>query len=76
MCIERILGRFYKLEKIYNYFSNIEEEKINIIKNKRFKEINKYIFLISKETDKQFSFKDEKLENDSSKNNNNQKQNI
>ena len=76
MCIERILGRFYKLEKIYNYFSNIEEEKINIIKNKRFKEVNKYIFLISKETDKQFSFKDEKLEKDSSKNNNNQKQNI
>ena len=76
MCIERILGRFYKLEKIYNYFSNIEEEKINIIKNKRFKEVNKYIFLISKETDKQFSFKDEKLEKDSSKNNHNQKQNI
>ena len=74
MCIERILGRFYKLEKMYNYFSNIEEEKINIIKNKRFKEVNKYIYLISKETDKQYSFKDEKIEKVSSKNNNNQKQ--
>ena len=73
--IERILGRFYKLEKIYNYFSNIEEEKINIIKNKRFKEVNKYIYLISKENDRYYSSKEEKIEKDSSITSKDKKQN-
>ena len=52
MCIERILKRFYKLENIYHYFSNEEKEKYNIIKNKRFTEINKYIYEIKRESKK------------------------
>ena len=52
MSVERILKRFYKLENIYHYFSNEEKEKYNIIKNKRFTEINKYIYEIKRESKK------------------------
>ena len=46
LCIERILQRLYNLEQIYNFFSNIEKEKLESIKNKRFNDINNYIYKI------------------------------
>ena len=50
--IERILKRIYDLEKIYNYFTNKEKGKLRHNKNKRFKEINKYLDKINYETKK------------------------
>ena len=44
--IERILQRFYNLEQMYNFFSIIEKEKLESIKNKRFNDINKYVYKI------------------------------
>ena len=56
LCIERILERFYNLEKIYQFFKGKEKEKIECIKTKRFKEINKYIYMINHEM-KEYSIK-------------------
>ena len=56
MCVERILKRFYNLENIYHYISNHKKEKYQIFRNKRFKEINKYIYDINNEINKEFSF--------------------
>ena len=42
MSVEKILERFYNFEKLYSK----EKRKIENIKNKRFKEINQYIFKI------------------------------
>ena len=44
MSIERILERFYNLEKIYKFISNDEKEKFKFIENNKLKEINKYIY--------------------------------
>jgi len=43
MSIERILERFYNLEKINYYLSNEDKRKIKRIKNKKFLEIDKKI---------------------------------
>ena len=57
MCIERILERFYNLEKVYHFFSNKEKEKLKSFKNRRFKEIKKYIYRIDDEKNKFNSIK-------------------
>ena len=44
ICIERILERFYNLENIYHF-----NAKKDIFENKRFKDINKYIYDINYE---------------------------
>ena len=44
MSIERILERFYNLEKIYKFISNDEKEKFKFIENNKLKEVNKYIY--------------------------------
>ena len=49
LSIERILERFYNLENIYYFISNEEKETLNIIKNKRLTEIDKYIDNINKD---------------------------
>ena len=43
MCIERILERFYNLEKLSNHFSDSKMEKLNMNKNKRFKGTKKLV---------------------------------
>ena len=43
MSIERILERFYNLEKIKHYLSSEEKRKLKCIKNKKFLEIDKMI---------------------------------
>ena len=72
MSVERILKRFYKLENIYHFFSNEEKEKYNITKNKRFKEINKYIYEIKKDSSL-IKIKDKKI---STKTSNNKEENV
>ena len=47
MCIERILERFYNLEKLNSHFSDIKKEKHKINKNKKFKGSNKLIKVIN-----------------------------
>ena len=37
ICIERILERFYNLEKFTHHYSNIKKEKLKINKNKGIK---------------------------------------
>ena len=63
MSVERILKKFYKLENIYHYFSNEEKEKYIIKKNKRFKEINQYIYEIKRD----YSLIKEKVKKNSKK---------
>ena len=58
MSIERILKRIYDLENLYNFFSSEEKEKLTAIKNKRFKEINKYIHKIKNEKKRDKNIKD------------------
>jgi len=58
MSIERILERFYNIEKINYYLSNEEKRKIKRIKNKKFLEIDKKIDEINGEI-----IKEEKSEN-------------
>ena len=58
MSIERILERFYNLEKINYYLSNEEKRKLKHIKNKKFLEIDKKIDEINDEI-----VKEEKSEN-------------
>ena len=58
MSIERILERFYNLEKINYYLSNEEKRKLKHIKNKKFLEIDKKIDEINDEI-----AKEEKSEN-------------
>ena len=43
MCIERILERFYNLEKLNHHYSDIKKEKLKINKNKGFKGEKKLI---------------------------------
>ena len=43
MCIERILERFYNLEKFSHHYSDIKKEKLKINKNKGIKGSNKAI---------------------------------
>ena len=47
MCIERILERFYNLEKLSNHFTDNKKEKLKINKNKKFKGSNKFIKVIN-----------------------------
>ena len=49
LCIDKILKRLYKLEKIYCILSDEQLYNLNLIINKEFEEINKYLFQISKE---------------------------
>jgi len=49
MSVERILQRFYNLERIYYSFLKEEKGKIKLIKIKRFNEINKCIMDINNE---------------------------
>jgi hypothetical protein len=58
MSIERILERFYNLEKINYYLSKKDKKKLNFIKNKKFKEMDKKIDEINGEI-----AKEEKSEN-------------
>ena len=60
MCIERILERFYNLEKIYHFLSHKEKEKYN---NNKFKEILKYISKINDETKNEICFNKEDSKN-------------
>ena len=46
MSIERILARFYNLEKFHQVFSNEQKEKDIFIINNRLKEVNEYIYSI------------------------------
>ena len=46
LSVERIIKRLYHLEDIARFYSNEEENKLNYIKNARFKQINKYIYKI------------------------------
>ena len=71
MSVERILKKFYKLENIYHYFSNEEKEKYSITKNKRFKEINKYIYEIKRD----YSLIKVKVKKNSAKTSNNKEDN-
>ena len=48
MSVERILERFYNLERIYNFVYTGEKEK-NLIEDKRFNELNKYIYNLNDE---------------------------
>ena len=43
MCIEKILGRFYNLERIFHHFSKKEKENYEFFDNRRLSEIKKYI---------------------------------
>jgi hypothetical protein len=43
MCIERILERFYKLERLSHHYSDIKKEKLKINKNKGYKRPKKII---------------------------------
>jgi len=47
ICIEKILERFYILENIYHL--NERKDKIDIFENKRFKDVNKFIYDINYE---------------------------
>ena len=47
MSIEKILERFYIIENLYYFLSSEERHKLMPIKNKRFKEIYKYIHEIN-----------------------------
>jgi len=47
MCFERILERFYNLEKLSNHFTDNKKEKLKINKNKKFKGSNKFIKVIN-----------------------------
>ena len=58
--IERILERFYNLEKINYYLSNEEKRKLKHIKNKKFLKIDKKIDEINGEIE---ITKEEKSEN-------------
>ena len=49
ICIERILKRLYELENIDYYLTNKNNKKLKSYKNKRFKEINKYLDTINNE---------------------------
>ena len=52
LSVERILERFYNLESVSHFYLNEENNKHKIIKNKRFKEVNKYIDGINSEINK------------------------
>ena len=52
MSIEKILERFYIIENLYYFLSSEERHKLMPIKNKRFKEIYKYIHEINNEIKK------------------------
>ena len=52
LSVERILKRLYRLEGIARFYSNEEENKLNYMKNTRFKQINKYIYKIIYNTKK------------------------
>ena len=69
LCIERILKRLYNLENLYNFFSNKEKEKLELFKNKRFKEIMKNIYIINNEKKRKDSFKEKIKNNKRNKNN-------
>ena len=43
MCVEKILERFYNLERIFHHFSKKEKENYEFFDNKRLSEIKKYI---------------------------------
>ena len=43
MCVEKILQRFYDLERIFDHFSKKEKENNDLFDNKRFSEIKEYI---------------------------------
>ena len=52
MSIEKIIERFFNLEKIHHFYSSEDKKIINISNNNRFKEINKYIFELDNELKK------------------------
>ena len=43
LCVESILGRLYKLEKIFNLLSKEELSKLNLYTDKKFSKISKNI---------------------------------
>jgi hypothetical protein len=43
LCVERILGRLYELEKIFNLLSKEELSKLNLFTDKKFCKISNYI---------------------------------
>ena len=64
MCVEKIIGRFYNLDRIYQNFFHEEKEKINIVQNKELKGINEYTYKIHKEIKNENDLREEKNNND------------
>ena len=62
LCVERILGRLYELEEIFNFLSKKELSKLNIYIDKKFSKISYYINEI---------YKEEKKKNNNKKSNKN-----
>ena len=60
ICIDRILGRLYNLEKIYNLIENEENDKCKLNRKEEFKKINDYLIKINYEIKKRISSKREK----------------
>ena len=69
MCVEKIIGRFYNLDRIYQNFFHEEKEKINIVQNKELKLINEYTYKIHKEIKNENDLREEKNNNDIDNNN-------
>ena len=59
LCVEKILERAYNFEKIYHFLTSKEKVKTENFKNKRIKEIKKYIYEISNEIKRENSIKKE-----------------
>ena len=57
LCVERILGRLYELEKIFNLLSKEELSKLNTFINKKFSKISYYINEIYIEIKKKKNYK-------------------
>ena len=43
LCVERILGRLYELEKIFNLLSKEELSKLNLYTDKKYSKVSKII---------------------------------
>ena len=57
LCVDRILGRLYELEKILNLLSKEERSKLNSFIDKKFSKISNYINEIYIELKKKKNYK-------------------
>ena len=60
ICIDRILSRFYNLEKVYCLMENKEYDSCKLNRKEEFKKINDYLFQINYEVKKSNNSKSEK----------------